>query len=166
MTRRDYGPILGTLFFRLSFSALLIFVSLRDYLLGNGFFVYRDWSWPLSTQLAPSASFSPNAISNGAPDPFGFSRLFLTWPVWIIDQLVVDPTFAEKAFVIYLFAVFMILAYAFSLQTLRLLNKHSQSPLTSWNAEVFLSFVVTFCFANFWSLQQLSDLYYTSIIEF
>jgi hypothetical protein len=105
-------------------------------------------------------------ISNGAPDPFGFTRMFLTWPIFLIDKLTADPILAEKSFVVYLWAVFIVLSFVFAELLTRLLAELSGSVLAGWRRETFVLFIVTLSFANLWSLEQLSDLYYTYIIEF
>ena len=73
---------------------------------------------------------------------------------------------AEKAFVIYLFSTFLLLAFVFAELLLRLLSELTQTRLSILKREVFVLFVVLLSFVNFWSLQQLSDLYYTYISEF
>src|SRR6266705_1306888 len=151
---------------RFGFGMSLIVLSIRAFLFGNGLFVYRDWSWPLSTQRTPTAAFAPSGISNGVPDPFGFTRMFLTWPVYVIDKLTSDPIIAEKWFIIYLWGVFVFLSFLLAELLSRLLNRYSSEPLTTWKKETLVLFVVSFSFANFWSLEQLSGMYYTYFIEF
>src|SRR5205809_339420 len=72
---------------RIAFGVVLVLGMRRDYLLGNGLYIYRDTSWPLSTSLFPQAIFSPSAIANSTPDPLGFSRIFFTWPILITPLL-------------------------------------------------------------------------------
>src|SRR2546422_350984 len=38
---------------RIMFAIVVVIASIRDYLLGDGLYIYRDWSWPLSTNLFP-----------------------------------------------------------------------------------------------------------------
>ena len=151
---------------RAVFWSLMLPIVLRDYLFGNGLYLYRDWSWPLTNAIPPRASFSPTAIGNSAPDPLGFTRMFFTWPVVIIQALTSDSLAAEKVFVVYLFSIFVILSLIVAALSLRLLNVTSGSKLSHYKGEAFSLFVSVLCFANFWSLQQLSDVYYTYFSEF
>ena len=143
------------------FSVLLIGISLRDYLFGNGLFIYRDWSWPLSTGLTPFAVFSPQLVRNAGPDPLGFTRMFLNWPIVLIDNFTQDPIIAEKVFIIYLYTVLVFLSFILAEVLLRVLNRFNQHPLSNRRGQIFILFVVLFSFANLWSLQQFSDFYYT-----
>ena len=144
----------------------LVVLAIRDYLFGTGYYFYRDWSWPLSANLSPRTAFSPSAVTNSAPDPLGFTRIFFNWPVYIFESLTNNAQLAEKAFVIYLFSMFLLLAFVFAELLLRLLSELTLTRLSILKREVFVLFVVLISFANFWSLQQLSDLYYTYISEF
>src|SRR6266581_2120410 len=130
--QRDYGLIFGTVIFRLSFCTLLIILSLRDYLFGNGLYVYRDFTWPLV----------------------------------IIDKLTNSPVLAEKSYIVYFFAFFILLFYVLAELTFRVLEKEGKSAVPPWKREIFLLSVVLFCVTNFWFLEQLSGLYFTYIIEF
>src|SRR6266480_1292780 len=144
----------------------LIVLPIRDFLFGDGLYIYRDWSWPLSTQLTPRAAFSPSTLTYAGPDPFGFTRMFLTWPIFLIDQFTTNIIIAEKLFVIYLLSIIVVLSFILATRLLRLLNSCYAHPLTSWRAEAFILFVMIFSFANFWSLEQMSDMYYTYLVEF
>src|SRR2546426_6857007 len=147
------------------FGASILVASLRDYLFGNGLYVYRDWSWPLSTELMPTL-FSPSGITNSTPNPLGFTRMFITWPVYLISKLTGDIVLAEKFFIVYLFSIFILLSYILSYTILQLMNKHSRRLLAFPKAVVFMAFLVLFSFANFWALEQLSGFYFTYILEF
>jgi hypothetical protein len=151
---------------RFLFGFFLILASIRDYLFGNGLYIYRDWSWPLSSKLTPVAVFSPNVLRNSTTDPFGFTRLFLTWPIAIINDLIGNFVLSEKIFVLYLFSIMILLSFVLAELLLRLLRKSVEIHLSLFRGELFSLIVVSLSFANFWSLQQLSDLYYTSFIEF
>jgi hypothetical protein len=151
---------------RLSFAITLVVLSIRDYLFGTGLFIYRDWSWPLSTKLTPVSILSLDVVKNSEPDPFGFTRLFLTWPIAVINSVTGDAVTSEKVFVVYLYSVMILLSFVLAELLLRLLNKHSRSPMSPWKGELFSLLVVLISFANFWSLQQLSDFYFTSFVEF
>src|SRR3989442_11924150 len=96
---------------RLIFGASLIFFSIRDFLFGNGLYIFRDWTWPLSTSLPPIATFSPEIVRNVGPDPMGFVRMFINWPIVVIDNMTGDPIIAEKAYVIYFFALLISLFF-------------------------------------------------------
>jgi hypothetical protein len=154
------------IFVRVLFGATLALLTLRDYIFGDGLYIYRDTSWPLSTAVFPQAVFSPNAIANATPDPFGFSRVFLTWPILIINHFSSDVIITQKLFIIYLFGTFLILALALAQISLKLINKASRRQLSFWRGEFFSLTLGLLMFANFWSIQQLSGLYFTYVIEF
>jgi len=148
------------------FGVVLALLMLKDYIFGNGLYIYRDRSWPLSTAIFPQAVFSPNAIANATPDPFGFSRIFLTWPILIMNHFSSDTIITEKLFIIYLLSTFLILAFALAEICLKLIDKVSRRRLSFWRGEFFSLSLVLLVFANFWSIQQLSGLYFTYVIEF
>jgi len=160
------GRIAIRILIRIAFGVVLVLSMIRDYLLGNGLYIYRDRSWPLSTSLFPQAIFSPSAIANSTPDPFGFSRIFFTWPILIIDSLSSDVIVTEKIFILYLLGTFLFLAFLLAHLSLKLLNKASGRTLSFWRGETFSLILVLLVFANFWSLQQLSDMYFTYVVEF
>jgi len=151
---------------RLIYGASLIFFSIRDFLFGNGLYIFRDWTWPLSTSLPPIATFSPEIVRNVGPDPMGFVRMFVNWPIVVIDNMTGDPIMAEKAYVIYFFALFISLFFILGQLLLHLLDQVSGEKLSPTKGELFVFTVVFVCFVNFWCIQQLSDLYYTAILEF
>jgi hypothetical protein len=160
---KSFRRFLPRLAIRSLLALTLMVVSLRDYLFGNGLFVYRDWSWPLSTSILPFSVFSPGILRNSGPDPLGFTRMFLNWPILLIDELTSNPITAEKIFIIYLCSVLILLSFVLAEILLRLNNKFSRQPLPKWKAEIFVLFVVLFSFTNLWTLQQFSDMYYTYI---
>src|SRR3989442_234967 len=144
---------------RLIYGATLISLSIRDFLFGNGLYIFRDWTWPLSTSLPPIATFSPEIVRNVGPDPMGFVRMFVTWPILIIDNVTSDPILAEKAFVIYFLGLFVGFFFVLGELLLRLLRKMGGDTLSPRKREAFVLMVVLLCFVNFWSIQQVSDLY-------
>jgi len=150
---------------RVLFIASLIILSIRDYLFGNGLYIYRDWTWPLSNSLTPIANFSPGLIRNSGPDPMGFVRMFLTWPIIIIDEITSSPVLAEKIYVVYLFSVFSFVFFILAELLARALQTFGGRTITPWKRELFVLSTVLLCFINFWSLEQLSDLYFTYVIE-
>src|SRR5947199_4663607 len=159
VARRDYNRIFSTLALRFFLGVLLTTLCLRDYLFGNGLYLYRDWTWPLSTGITPVANFSPDIIRNVGPDPLGFVRMFFTWPVVIIDGLTTNPILAEKVYIVYLFSIFMFFIFVFAELLLRVVVRETSFNPAPWKREVFVLSTVLFCVTNFWSLQQLSDLY-------
>src|SRR3989442_12946760 len=108
----------------------------------NGLHLSHVWSWPFWTTSPRTAAFAPSGISNGVPDPFGFTRMFLTWPVYVIDRLTTDPIIAEKWFIIYLWGVFVFLSFLLAESLSRLLNRYSMMPLTGWKRETLVLFIV------------------------
>src|SRR3989442_5541063 len=92
--------------------------------------------------------------------------MFLTWLIYVIDKLTTNPIVAEKWFIVYLWGVFVFLSFVLAESLSRLVNKYSPTPLMGWKRETLVLFIVSFSFANFWSLEQLSGLYYTYFIEF
>src|SRR5215831_15154779 len=92
--------------------------------------------------------------------------MWMTWPVVIIQRLTASPVEAEKVFILYLFSVFMIQSLVVGSLSLRLLNSVSGVALSFRKGEFLSLFVATFCFANFWSVQQLADVYLTYFTQF
>src|SRR5436309_3446563 len=139
---------------RLLFSVALVTLSIRDFLFGNGLYIYRDWTWPLSNNLTPVSNYSPNIITNFGPDPMGFVRMFITWPIVVIDGLTRNVVLAEKAYVVYFFSIFILLFFILAELLLKLLDKERKIAITPRKREIFVLSVVLLCFLNFWSLDE------------
>lgn len=135
-------------------------------MLGNGYYLYRDWSWPLSNKVSPVLNYSPGLLTNFGTDPFGFTRVFITWPVAIIQNLTQDSILAEKIYLLYLFSIILGLAFVLADLILRTVNKYDSRPMRGFRAEAFTLAVVLLCFLNFWCLEILSAFFYTYFIEF
>src|SRR5438094_8545265 len=131
---------------RVGFGVSLVVLALRDYLFGTGYYFYRDWSWPLSAGLSPRATFSPSAVTNSAPDPLGFARIFFNWPVYIFESLTNNAQLAEKAFVIYLFSIFLLLTFVFADLLLPLLTELAQPGLSVLTRAGFFLFLLLVSF--------------------
>ena len=166
MLTGNHVMALKAVLLRVSFGALLVLLCIRDYLFGNGLFVYRDWTWPLSNRVAPVASFSPKIITTVGPDTLGFARMFMTWPVLAMQALTDSPILAEKAYVLYLFSVMIFLFFVLAELLLQLFIRESEKTISNGSRSAFVLITVLFCVVNFWSLQQLSDLYFPYMIEF
>src|SRR2546430_9993390 len=108
---RNHTTILSRIALRVLFSVTLVIFSIREYLFGNGLYIYRDWTWPLSNALTPVGNFSPGIIRNTGPDPLGFVRMFITWPIAIFDSVTSNVVLVEKAYVVYFFSVFILLFF-------------------------------------------------------
>jgi len=151
----------------LLFSVALVTSSIREFLFGNGLYVYKDWTWPLSTSLTPVSSFSPNIITNFVgPDPLGFVRMFITWPIVVIDDTTGNTVLAEKAYVLYFFSIFIFLFFILAELLVRLLDKERKIAISPWKRELFVLSVVLLSFINFWALNELSDFYFVDVIAF
>ncbi len=96
----------------------------------------------------------------------GFVRMFITWPIVVIDGLTRNAILAEKAYVLYFFSIFILLFFILAELLVRLLDKERKIAITPGKREIFVLSTVLLCFVNFWSLDELSDFYFVDVIAF
>src|SRR5207245_3591667 len=67
---------------------------------------------------------------------------------------------------VYFFALFIALVFVLGELLLSLLAKVSGETMSPVRRELFMLTFVLLCLVNFWTIQQVSDLYFTSTLEF
>ena len=136
---------------------LIIFLSLHDYLGGNGYYAYSDWTWPLAGGIAPSGIFSAGIVIHNYISVLQFTRDVITWPYLLISQLVPSTILQEKIFIFYLFALYLSLAYIFSellvTQLYALVNRKARF----FEKEFYKLISVIFIFSNLSSMNLNAD---------
>ena len=135
--------------FDASVIAIICFLSLRVYLLGNGFYDYSDVNWPLSSALSPPGFAGISPLKWGTLDAQGFTRNILTWPYFIAMDFRLNPVMTEKLSILSLLASFLIIAYFFATKLVSTLVKITGTNLTFWKEEGIKLVTVLFLYANF-----------------
>jgi hypothetical protein len=147
--------------------ASLLFVSIRDYILGNGLYLNRDWSWPLSSFATTSTdSFAPNILRNSYADPIGFTSVFVTWPYEIIRRIFPGPFELEKVYIIYLFSFLIFLGLAFSQLLVKAISRTGKKGLSLAKREFLVFSALILCFANPWTVNALASFYFQWVANF
>ena len=143
----SYKKILFSLMFEIMASALIIFISLRVYIMGNGFFDYADQYWGPTMSGAHLASLYP-ALNGGYVSILGFSRSTITGIGTLLSLVGNSPVVQEKIFILYTFAIFLVFSFIFSEILYRLLHKFLGINFGILGKETFKTFVVVAIYSN------------------
>jgi len=132
-----------------SLSAVIIsFVSVRTFLLGNGFYLYSDQSWPIGGNAYPPGIFSPTVWNVRGASLFQFTRDFLTWPYYILRACGLSTLISEKIFLFYTFCFFLGIAFVFANLLFRTLREIFPLSTNQVFEEIFKLVIVLVAFAN------------------
>lgn len=119
--------------------AIILFVSIRTFLLGNGFYEYADQYWSINPGINSFAAFNPD---NG----FIFTRTIISWPVFFFEKL--PSLLGEKVTLLYLIAFYFIISYVCITTIRRLLENNYGKKLKMWQRLLFFYISFLFIFAN------------------
>jgi len=130
---------------------VLIVLPERDFLFGSGYLLYHNWPWPVGTHLAPQVQgvYSPTPWAPIGPDPAGYTRSIFDWPAILIGGLLPSTIDAEKAFVLYVFLIAFLLAFAAGTLFARLYGFRRRTVQSEATRALF----ITLIFVNPASLQ-------------
>lgn len=89
----------------------LVVASTRVYLGSGGFLIFQNWTWPIAypDAVGVQSTFSPTGWTPTGPDPIGFSRSWISWPVLISSELGLSSPQVELFFICYAFGVAFLL---------------------------------------------------------
>ena len=118
--------------------AIILFVSIRTFLLGNGFYEYADQYWSINPGINSFAAFNPD---NG----FIFTRTIISWPVFFFEKL--PSLLGEKVTLLYLIAFYFIISYVCITTIRRLLENNYGKKLKMWQRLLFFYISFLFIFA-------------------
>jgi|GEM_PF-5297525 len=124
----------------------IIFISLRVYIFGNGYYDYSDQHWGLSIKTFPSGVFS-TYFSPSIPI-LQMTRDVVTWP-YILFRLTKQNILTEKLFIIYSFGLIIGFSYLYAKILLESLNRLTNSKIGLLKREIFKALTVITIFTNF-----------------
>ena len=129
------------------FTFMILFISLRTYILGNGFFDYADQYWNPSFYSMNLASLSPFG-NHEFVGILGFTRSIIVWPASLLDRTIYNQVLSEKVFILYTFILFTALSYVFAELLYRYMARRVTLPGTVLKKELLKTFVVIIIFSN------------------
>ena len=95
-------------------SAVMVFLSIRSYILSTGYYAYQDQAWiPYATVTIgqhPGGLFSP-LVGINSLDVFALFRDFYTFPYYIISEVVSNYLLLQKIFILYSFLLFALILF-------------------------------------------------------
>ena len=142
----------------ITLSLSLTFISLRDFLLGSGYYEYADQHWPPLGSIYPTGYFSPSPLtSNGFLYPLQFSRDFITFPIGLFHVISLNSLAQEKLFFIYSFVLFLLLAYVFAALIVHYALKTLRTKLSVWKTELARVLIVLSLFTNLYFIYMTVD---------
>jgi hypothetical protein len=128
------------------FSTLLIVISLRSYIFGNGLFDYGDQFWYPTTHYLPS---SFNLLFNGGLTSFlGFTKIIVSAPGILLSLLDQNPLGQEKIYFVYTFFLFLFFSYVLAELLIRLVERLLNMKLSSFRRELLKFFIVLAVYSN------------------
>ncbi|MEM3907190.1 MAG: hypothetical protein QXZ17_10080 [Nitrososphaerota archaeon] len=112
-------------------------LSLWHLLFFPGFYSYADQHFPISGFVQPVDTVSLNPLSNLQSD-----RLFLAFPLYIIDSLTTNIQVAERLFLYYSFVLYAFLCYVLPYLSTKLysdkINQFSPSKREFVKSAIFI----------------------------
>ena len=146
--------------FEFSVVLALTVVSLRDFIFGDGYYQYADQKWPLSQALLPFGLVGNGGFNyhTGAFDTFGFTRLIVDWPYFILNGVAPTSIVSEKLFVVYLFVVLLVSAYLLMGKVVTVTVRLLRTSLSTLEREGLKLTGVFFAFANLTMINLNADL--------
>ena len=123
-------------------------IALRGFLFKSGYYFYSDQAWPLSNYIYANGILSFNSLSG-----FGFSRLIIDWPYYIITLFTNSVMVTERAFIYYKFVLYLFFAYIFATM---ITTKFLQTK-NKYEIIVIKFIIVLFIFSNFTALNLIND---------
>ncbi len=119
--------------------AIILFLSIRTYLLGNGFYEYADQYWSVIPGINSFASFVPDS-------GFLFTRIIVSWPVYFFQGL--PSILGEKASIVYLVALYFLIIYLAIFTIRRILESSFHVKLSASGGYLFFLVLFIFIFTN------------------
>lgn len=139
-------------------SSSLLFLSLRIFLLSNGYFAYQDQAWvpfiPVTIGQHPGGLFTPFVGVNGL-DLFALFHDFYTFPYYLISFLTSNYLLLQKLFIMYSFLTFTLLLFVGGHLFAKLFFKHSGNQPNLLKGQLIAIVFVLISYSNF-SLMSLN----------
>lgn len=139
--------ILYTLILEAVISSLIILISLRVYIFGNGFYDYGDQYWYPTVHRANLISLYPVMEGNYVSILY-FTRSLVGGFGVLLSGLSGSPVAQEKIFIVYTFALFIAFSYVVAEIIYRLADTFLTLRLSFLKKELLKSFIVIAIFCN------------------
>ena len=122
------GKISRIIIFEYSMSLIILLLSLRVYIFGNGFYDYADQFWnPALNRLSPfSFTYGGSYVST-----LSMGKEMITWLGTLLMGLSTSPVAQDKIFTVYTFVIFLAAAWVLSELLYRLLDDFLHLNLNS-----------------------------------
>ena len=140
-------PIIKTIALEFIFSLVIILISLRSYIFGNGFFDYADQTWLPTIYFPHLVSFQP-VFRGNIVEVLAYTRTIVTWPGTLLSYISQNPVMQEKIFISYTFLLFLAFSYVLAELIYRLANAHLNFNFNFIGKELFKLFVVVAIYSN------------------
>ena len=118
---------------------IFLFLSVRVFLMGTGFYEYADQYWSVLSGINSFATFNPDG-------GFIFTRIIVSWPVYFFERF--PSLIGEKFTLVYLIAVYFAITYIAITIIRRLLERRYNVKLSWWKRLAFFYVSFIFIFAN------------------
>ena len=118
---------------------IFLFLSVRVFLMGTGFYEYADQYWSVLSGINSFATFNPDG-------GFIFTRIIVSWPVYFFERF--PSLIGEKFTLVYLIAVYFAITYIAITIIRRLLERRCNVKLSWWKRLAFFYVSFIFIFAN------------------
>ena len=139
--------ILKSIAFESAFTFLILLISLRTYIFGNGFFDYADQYWNPSFYSTNFVSLSPFS-NHEFVGVLAFSRSVIVFPAELLNSIIYSQILSEKVFILYTFVLFIALSFLFAELLYRYLSNNVNLPQTFLKKEFLKLVVVVIIFSN------------------
>ncbi len=133
--------------FEIISSFLIIVISLRSYIFGNGFFDYADQYWIPNITYPHLVSLSP-VFNGGIVEVLGYTRTIVTAPGVLLEYISSSPVIQEKIFIVYTFLLFLGFSYVFAELLYRLADRYLDLDFGLLGREFSKLFVVLAIYTN------------------
>lgn len=118
---------------------MFLFLSVRVFLVGTGFYEYADQYWSVLPGINSFAAFNPDG-------GFIFTRIIFSWPVYFFEKF--PSLLGEKFTLVYLILVYFAITYIAITTIRRLLERSYNVELSWWKRLAFFYVSFIFIFAN------------------
>ncbi len=147
MSRISSNIFLKRMLIRSLIATIIVFLSLRVFILGYGFFDYADQYWNPSPHLWSLVSLS-TTFNGHYVGILAFTRLAVSYPAALLAFSLNNPVVANKIFIIFTFLLFVFVSYIAADLIFEMLKRHAGFSPTFLKRELFEGFIVIAFYSN------------------
>ena len=140
-----FGKISRIILFECCLSLIILLLSLRVYIFGNGFYDYADQFWNPTLNRLPPFSFT---YGGSYVSTLSMGKEMITWPGILLMSLSTSPVAQEKIFTVYTFVIFLAAAWVLSEMLYRILDSYLQLNYRIIWKELAKAFLVIAIYSN------------------